>query len=36
MNYESNFLKALLLTVAIETIVLFILSKTLYRNDAIP
>jgi hypothetical protein len=36
MDYEINFLKALLLTILIETLVLFVLSKTLYRNQAIP
>lgn len=36
MEYEINFLKALLLTVSIETIVLLILSKTFYRCDTYP
>jgi len=36
MDYELNFLHALFLTVVIETIVLLVLSKTLYKNDKIP
>lgn len=36
MDYEISFLKSLLLTVSIEIFVILLLSKTLYRRDAIP
>jgi len=36
MDYEIAFLKALVLTISIETLVLFIVSKTIYKNEFIP
>lgn len=33
MEYEINFLKALLLTIAVETVVLFLLFHTLFKSE---
>ncbi len=36
MDYEIAFFKALVLTISIETLMLFIVSKTIYKNEFIP